>query len=135
MKTLSIIGHVGSPPKVWFTDSGKRIATISVGVSEKITNRQTGEKEQKTDWFKVTLFGYLIDVVEKWVDTGTKIYVNGRFKAGLYQDKNGETQISLEILANEIELLNKVSEQNQKSASKPTSFQKESHDFDHDIPF
>jgi len=107
MKNVSIIGHVGAPVSVIFTETAKRIGSFSVAVSERTTNKQTGEKEQKTDWFKVVLFGSLIDIAEKFLDTGSKVYVHGQFRINKWTDKNGILQTTIEILGNQLEILSR----------------------------
>lgn len=108
MKNLSLIGHVGAPVSVIFTETAKRIGSFSVAVSERKVNKETGEKEQKTDWFKVIIFGSLIDIAEKFLDTGSKVYVHGQFRINRWTDKNGILQTTIEILANQLEFLSRI---------------------------
>lgn len=123
MKNISIIGHVGSPVSVIFTDNGKTIGSFSVAVSERITNKQTGEKEQKTDWFKVVVFGSLVEISEKFLDKGSKVYVHGQFKINRWTDKNGVMQTTIEILANQLEFLSRIekAEHEMTTPNKPNS--------------
>jgi single-strand DNA-binding protein len=107
MKNMSIIGHVGAPVSVVFTETAKKIGSFSVAVSERITNKQTGEKEQKTDWFRVVIFGSLIDIAEKFLDTGSKVYVHGQFRVNKWTDKNGILQTTVEVIANQLEFLSR----------------------------
>jgi len=108
MKNLSIIGHVGAPVSVIFTETGKKVGSFSVAVSERTTNKQTGEKEQKSDWFKVILFGSLVDIAEKFLDKGSKVYVHGQFKINKWTDKNGILQTTIEVFANQLEFLSRI---------------------------
>lgn len=108
MKNLSIIGHLGGPVSVYYTANSTRIGSFSVAVSERKFNKETGEKEQKTDWFKVVLFGSMVDLAEKFLDKGSKVYVHGQFKINKWTDKQGVLQTTVEILANQLEFLNKI---------------------------
>ena len=71
-----LVGHVGNDPEIRATASGSRVAKLSLA-----TNRFQGkDKEEKTDWHRLTVLGKLVDVVEQYVRKGDKLYVRGRIE-------------------------------------------------------
>lgn len=77
LNRLELIGNVGNDPEIIATNTGSRIAKLSLATNETWTDKQ-GQKQEKTQWHRLTVFGKLADVVEQWVKKGDRLYVEGR---------------------------------------------------------
>lgn len=98
-----LIGNVGNQPEIVKT-STTTIANFSVA-SNRFFNDKNGEKQQQTDWIRCVAFGKRAELIEKYIDTGSKISIVGRVQTRDYEDKNGEKRFTTETIVDEIEFL------------------------------
>lgn len=113
---IELIGNVGRVDVKEFNDG--RLVNVSLATSERFTRRD-GQKMEQTDWHNVVFNGSLAEVVEKYVEKGTCIFVSGRLRYRKYTDRDGNERTATEIQARELVLLG--------SGSKTKS--------DNDLPF
>lgn len=116
-----LIGNVGSDPEVRSTTTGGRVATLSIATSTNWTN-QGGEKQEKTQWHRCVVWnkkggGGLADVVEKYVQKGDRLYIEGEIEYRNWQDKDGQTKYMTEINVRDLVMLGGKNE----GAAKPAS--------------
>lgn len=143
-----IVGNVGQDPEVKYMPSGSAVADLSIATTESWKDKQTGEKQERTEWHRITFFGKLAEIVGEYVRKGSQIYVEGSIRTEKWQDKNGNDRYTTKIIANEMQMLggrgggsasfNNSGENNSQSAS--SSAPKAApvaagDDFDDDIPF
>ena len=100
-----ILGNLGNDPEVRATTTGSRVATISVATSESWTDKNTGQKQEKTEWHRVVFFNRLAEIVEQYLHKGSQVYVEGRLQTRKWQDQNGQDKYTTEIVANEMQML------------------------------
>ena len=93
-----ILGTLGDEPTVHYTASGKAITNISVAVNENWTDKQTGEKREKTEWLKVVFFGKLAEIAGEYLHKGSQVYLEGKIQTRKWQDKDGQTRYTTEIV-------------------------------------
>lgn len=121
----TIIGHAGNEPEL------KELRTTSVtNVSVAVTTRY--KDGEQVSWYRVVFFGKLAETVQKFVNKGDPIFVSGRMKIEEWVDKNGNKRTSVEIIANEMQLLGK--KEDRPVARQPVKKEKEPM-YDSDIPF
>ena len=107
MKNLvQLIGHVGQDPEIKNLEAGKKLANISIATNE-VYYRENGDKVEKTEWHRVTAWGKVADIIEKYVAKGKEIAIEGKLTHRSYDDKDGNKRYVTEIVANEILLLSK----------------------------
>ena len=94
-----ILGRLGNNPEVRTTQNGTVVATMSIA-----TNDGIGEK-MTTEWHRVVLFGKSAEAIQRYATKGTQLYLEGRLRTNKYQDKNGNTQYSTEIIANSFQFV------------------------------
>src|SRR5690606_21657554 len=99
----TIMGNVGQQPKIKKGD-GYTIANFSIATSKKWKNK-SGDKTEHTEWHKIVIYNKLAEVVEKYVNKGDKIYVEGEIKTSKYEDKNGVERSKTEIVGNFMQML------------------------------
>ncbi len=102
-----LIGNLGKDPEVKRFENGAVIASFSIATSESYVDKQSGEKKEITDWHDVVLWRGLAEVAEKYLHKGTKIYVEGKLKKRSWQDKEGNTRYSTEVVGDEMTILSK----------------------------
>lgn len=93
-----LIGNLGREPEVKFTSTGTAIANLALATSESWTDKATGQKQEKTEWHRVVVFGKLAEIVQQYVHKGSKIYVEGQLKTRKWQNKEGVDQYTTEVV-------------------------------------
>lgn len=147
-----LVGNVGADPEVRSMPSGNSVATLSIATSEAWKDKQSGEKQERTEWHRVVCFNRLGEIVGEYVRKGTKLYIEGSLRTRKWQDQQGQDRYTTEIVASEIQMLDSRSavgnyddmpsppSMSTQNAPKPSSTQSESaqNAFDgltDDIPF
>lgn len=100
-----IVGNVGRDPELRQTQSGASVTGFSVAVTTRWTDRQTNERREKTNWYSVSCWGRLAEVANQYVRKGTQIMVIGTVTARAWSDNNGESRASLDLRADNFQLL------------------------------
>lgn len=103
-KLMTIIGNLGADPEMRYTQSGVTFTTFSVAVND-IRRGKDGQDEENTDWFRVTCWRGLAEIANNYLQRGSQVFVEGRFRTSKWTDKDGGNQRSLEIDANNLQLL------------------------------
>ena len=103
---VQLIGHVGQEPEIKTLDGGKKVANITLATNE-IYKNEKGEKVEQTEWHRVTAWGKVADIIEKYVTKGKEIAIEGKLTHRSYEDKNGEKRYVTDVVANDILLLGK----------------------------
>lgn len=103
---VQLIGHVGQEPEIKTFDGGKKVANITIATNESYTNNK-GEKVENTEWHRITAWGKVADIIEKYVIKGKEIAIEGKLTHRSYDDKEGNKRYITEIVANELLLLGK----------------------------
>ncbi|MDC0407380.1 single-stranded DNA-binding protein [Candidatus Thioglobus sp.] len=93
-----LVGNLGQKPEVKFASNGNAIANISVATSESWTDKNTGQKQEKTEWHRVSLFGKLAEIAGQYLDKGSKVYVEGKLQTRKWQDKSGADRYTTEVV-------------------------------------
>lgn len=100
-----IVGNLGNDPETKYTPSGSAITTISVATSEAWTDKQSGEKKERTEWRRVKFFGRLAEIAGEYLKKGRQVYVEGSLRTDKYTDKQGIERYATDIIANELQML------------------------------
>ena len=94
-----LIGNVGRDPEIRSTQDGTRIANLSLATSENWRDKNTGERRERTEWHRVVIFNErLVDVVEKYVKKGAKLYIEGALQTRKWTDKEGQERYTTEVV-------------------------------------
>jgi len=102
---IIIIGNLGRDPESRFTNSGDKVASFTVATSERRQNQP-----EVTTWFRVSAFGNLAEICEKYLRKGSYVYIEGALTQREYTDNNGQTRQSLDVRAREMRMLDKAGE-------------------------
>jgi single-strand DNA-binding protein len=108
---VQLIGNLGQAPAIKTTESGKKLAQFSVATNESYQNAQ-GEKVTETQWHQVVAWGKLADIVEKYLNKGKEVAIEGKLVNRNYTDKQGVKHYATEVVASDLLMLgaNKPSE-------------------------
>jgi single-strand DNA-binding protein len=109
LNKVLLIGNLGSDPEVRSTASGTKVATLSVATSRQ-WNNQSGERQEKTEWHRVVLWNNnrgsgLADVAERYLKKGAPVYIEGRIEYRTWEDREGKTRYTTEIVGRELIML------------------------------
>lgn len=115
-----LIGNLGKDPEVRHLENGAVVANFSIATSEVYTEKSTGERKEVTDWHDIVVWRGLAEVVEKYVKKGYKVYVEGKLKKRSWQDKEGNTRFTTEIIADELSILSRPEGGEKNYEPKPT---------------
>lgn len=131
-----LIGNLGKDPEVRHFENGGSIARFSLATSESYLKKDSNEKITQTEWHSVvTRGGLAAKVVEPYLKKGHSVYVEGKLRTRSWEDKNGETKYTTEIMCDKLEILTKKSEigsQEEKMSTKEKSPDEEPGD---NLPF
>lgn len=145
LNKVMLIGNVGNDPEIRSTQSGARIAKVSLATNRSWTDRNSGQKNEKTEWHRLTFFGRLVDIVEQWVNKGDRLYIEGRIDYSQTEGEGG-TKYWTDIVVNEMIMLGSTSGGGGggggggnfgggQGGGAPSGGQRQSSDVDDDLPF
>ena len=147
-----LVGNLGAKPEIKYASNGNAISNLSVATSESWTDKSTGQKQERTEWHRVSLFGKVAEIAGQYLDKGSKVYVEGKLQTRKWQDQNGQDRYTTEVVisgySGTLQMLdrrddmnsNAVSQQSQPHAQNsnqpaPAITPVASDEFEDDIPF
>jgi single-strand DNA-binding protein len=96
-----LLGRLGKDPEVRSMPNGTTVVGLSVATSETWKDKNTGEKQERTEWHRVSFFGPKAEVIEKYFSKGSEIYVEGRLQTRKWTDKEGVERYSTDIVGDQ----------------------------------
>ena len=100
-----IVGNLGKDPEVRYMPSGGAICNVNVATTRQWKNKESGEKQEETDWHRIVFFDRLAEIAGEYLKKGRSIYVEGRLRTRKWTDKEGKDQYTTEIVATEMQML------------------------------
>ena len=100
-----LIGNLGKDPEVRYLPSGAAICNVTIATSRQWKDKTSGEKQEETEWHRVTFFDRMAEIAGEYLKKGRPVYVEGRLKTRKYTDKDGVEKYTTEITATEMQLL------------------------------
>ncbi len=99
MNRVTLIGNLGADPEIRHTQSGQKIASMSIATSERWKDKRTGEARERTEWHRVVIFNEgLATIVEKYLVKGAKILIEGKLATSKWQDQQGNDRYTTEVV-------------------------------------
>lgn len=99
-----LIGNLGADPEVRYTQNGTAVANFRIATTE-TWKKQDGNKEEQTEWHRIVAFARLGEICGEYLSKGSKIYIEGRIQTRQWDDKDGNTRYTTEIVAREMKML------------------------------
>lgn len=112
LNKVMLIGNIGRDPEVKTLDGNngsQKVATFTLATGEKYKDRN-GELREKTEWHNIVAWRNLADICEKYIRKGMQVYIEGRIRTRSWQDKDGNTRCTTEIMADNLQMLGKKEE-------------------------
>ena len=115
-----LVGNLGKDPEVRHFEDGGSLATFSIATSESYTKKDSGEKVVRTEWHNVvTRGGLAAKVVEPYLKKGQSVYIEGRLRTRSWEEKDGNTRYTTEVMCDNLEMLG--GKKPEDAASAPTA--------------
>lgn len=141
-----LVGNIGKDPETRYMPNGKAVTNFSVATSEAWTDKQSGDKQERTEWHNVVLFEKLAEIAAEYLKKGSQVYIEGSLRTRKWQDKEGKDRYTTEIVGRDMQMLGgrpgagggMSSESSSRAAPERSSSPPpaaEAGDFDDDIPF
>jgi len=99
-----LLGNLGRDPETRYTTGGDAVCNLSIATSEQWKDKN-GEKQERTEWHRVVLFGRQAEIAGEYLKKGRSVYVEGRLQTRKYTDKDGVEKYSTEIVGDRMQLL------------------------------
>lgn len=100
-----LVGNIGADPEVRAMPNGNTVATLSLATSENWKDKQTGDRQERTEWHRVVCFNRLGEIAGEYVKKGSKLYIEGSLRTRKWQDQQGQDRYTTEIVATELQML------------------------------
>ena len=132
-----LVGNLGNDPEIKHFENGGALARFSLATSETFTRKETGEKVTNTEWHNIiTRGGLATKVVEPYIKKGDSLYIEGRLRTRSWEDKNGNTRYTTEVLCDSLEMLGKKrSDETNTSTSLNQNSDTQKEETKDDLPF
>ncbi|HWH49340.1 MAG TPA: single-stranded DNA-binding protein [Burkholderiales bacterium] len=99
-----LIGNLGRDPEVRYMPSGDAVANISIATTETWKDKN-GEKQEKTEWHRVAMFGKTAEIAGEYLKKGSQVYIEGRLETRKWTDKEGQERTTTEVRADRMQML------------------------------
>ena len=99
LNKVMLIGNLGADPEIRSFQNGGKVANLRVATTETWKDRNTGERQERTEWHTVAIFSEgLVGVVERFLRKGSKVYIEGQLQTRKWQDQSGNDRYSTEVV-------------------------------------
>lgn len=100
-----IMGHLGVDPEVRYSGAGTAIANFSIATSEQWTDKQSGEKQERTEWHRVVFFGRAAEIAGEYLKKGSLATIVGKLRTEKYTDRDGVERWTTKVYGDELKLM------------------------------
>jgi single-strand DNA-binding protein len=104
-----LLGNLGRDPETRYTTDGGAVTNLNIATSEQWKDK-SGEKQERTEWHRVVLFGRTAEIAGEYLKKGRSVYIEGRLQTRKYTDKDGVEKYSTEIVADRMQLIGSARE-------------------------
>ena len=147
LNKVQVIGNLGADPEIKYLPSGDAVTNLSLATTDKWNDKKTGEKQERTEWHRISFFGKAAETIAEYCSKGSALYVEGSLQTRKWQDKEGNDRYTTEIKGQNFQFLgggqggNQRNEGGQQPDSRDEGYQSGGEEkpkqetFDDDIPF
>ena len=132
-----LIGRLGQDPEVKFTQSGTAVVNFSLATSETWKDKDSGEKNEKTEWHKVVAWRRLAEICGEYLHKGSQVYIEGKLQTRSWEDQDGNKRWTTEVVANQMTMLGSKGDVSDRQDPSPQNQQSSQEDTfpEDEIPF
>ena len=102
---ITLVGNLGADPELRYTPQGTPVSSFNLATNERRKDRATGENNDITTWFRVTLWGRQAEVAAQYLTRGKPVYIEGRLRVEEYTDRDGKPRHSLEVNGTDMQFI------------------------------
>ncbi len=100
-----LVGICGKDPETRYMPSGGAVTSISIATNESWKDKQTGEKQERTEWHNITFFNRLGEIAGEYLKKGSQVYIEGSLRTEKWTDKSGNDRYTTKIISHEMQML------------------------------
>lgn len=134
-----LLGNLGKDPEIRYLEGGTAVANFTLATSENYKDKTSGERKTITEWHNVVLWRGLAEITEKYLKKGNQVYIEGKLRTRQWQDKDGNTRYTTEIVAENMQMIGRKddnpSTSTPDSSALPPSPEIGHENVDDDLPF
>lgn len=112
-----LVGRLGQNPELRYTPSGMAVANFSLATNDNWTDKQ-GQKQERTEWHRIVVWGRLAELCNQYLSKGREVYLEGRLQTRQWQDQQGQTKYTTEVVAQTMQFLGGASRDTQNDMSR-----------------
>ena len=99
LNKVTLVGNIGRDPEVRSFQNGSKVCNLSLATSERWKDKETNEPKEKTEWHRIVVFNdKLVEIIEKYVHKGSKVYIEGQLETRKWTDASGAEKYSTEVV-------------------------------------
>lgn len=102
---ITLVGNLGRDPELRYTPQGTPVCSFSLATNERRKDRTTGENNDITTWFRVTLWGRQAETASQYLQRGRPVYIEGRLRVEEWTDRDGKPRHTLEVHATDMQFI------------------------------
>lgn len=134
-----LLGNLGKDPEVRYLEGGTAVANFTLATSENYKDKTSGERKTITEWHNVVLWRGLAEITEKYLKKGNQVYIEGKLRTRQWQDKDGNTRYTTEIVAENMQMIGRKDDNSSSTPSdasiSPTPEIEQNNSMEDDLPF
>lgn len=100
-----LVGNLGADPETRYAPSGNAVTKFRIATSESWRDKQSGERQERTEWHRIVMFGRLAEIGQEYLRKGSQVYIEGSLRTDKWQDSNGNDRYTTEVVASEMQML------------------------------
>lgn len=100
-----LLGNLGADPETRYTASGSAVTNIRLATTDSWRDKQSGERQERTEWHRVVFFNRLAEIVAEYLRKGSQCYIEGQIRTSKWQGQDGQDRYRTEIVANEMQMV------------------------------
>lgn len=104
LNKVMLIGNLGRDPEIRYSQQGLAVVNFPIATSEQWTDKNTGDKQERTEWHRIVAFGKPAEILEKYLSKGRQVYIEGRLQTRNYE-KEGQTHYITETVVQNFQFL------------------------------
>lgn len=120
MSKTILVGRLGGDPEIRYASNGNAVANFSVATSERWTDKQSGEKKEKTEWHRIVIWGKLAEICGEYLKKGALVYLEGKNETEKYTDKDGIERYTTKVVCHEMKMLGSKDEGQRSGGGNPS---------------
>ena len=100
-----LVGNLGRDPEIRYFQDGTAVANFTIATSDSWTDKQSGEKKERTEWHRIVAFRRLAEICGEYLSKGRQVYIEGKLQTREWEDKDGNRRFTTEIVAQTMQML------------------------------